>query len=161
MKLKRCKNIYIFALANYLIQNMEVNHWKLQKLLYYAHAKHLVDFKESLAAAQVEAWEKGPIFRTLFDKLKDHDSKEIITNPIPCSMRGQQLNASRLQVLNFVMEKYGWVDSKELMRQAINKLPCQQYYESPLPGYFPKVCVIPDIAIYQYFKKPENWHEFS
>lgn len=80
--MKKVGGIYIFTMANYIIKKIEVNQSKLQKLLYYAHAKNLVDFKESLTNTGVEAWGSGPIFRNLFQQIKNYDKNAIIKEPI-------------------------------------------------------------------------------
>jgi uncharacterized phage-associated protein len=42
--------------------------WKLQKLVYYSQAWHLVWDEEPLFDEPIEAWANGPVVRALYDK---------------------------------------------------------------------------------------------
>ncbi len=50
-----------------------VSHLKLQKLLYYSQAWHLVNFGRTLFPDPIEAWAYGPVVRSLYEKY----SKEV------------------------------------------------------------------------------------
>jgi uncharacterized phage-associated protein len=41
--------------------------WKLQKLVYYSQAWHIVWEDEALFDERIEAWANGPVVRTLYD----------------------------------------------------------------------------------------------
>lgn len=52
---------------------------KMQKLVYYAYAWHLVKTKEKLFSDQIEAWANGPVVPSLYVELKKFGSS---TSPI-------------------------------------------------------------------------------
>ncbi|WP_052177919.1 Panacea domain-containing protein [Chrysanthemum yellows phytoplasma] len=155
----RNTRIYISDCANYIIKRIDVNHMKLQKLLYYSYAAYLVKYKESLAVNLVEAWQKGPVFKRLYQKLKHYDKDEIIKDPVSQTFESK-LNWERKQVMYFIISKYGWVDSGSLMRQSMREAPFDNYFEETPMYHFPKACYIPDEAIYHYFKDSSNWYVF-
>ncbi|WP_227807272.1 Panacea domain-containing protein [Mulberry dwarf phytoplasma] len=155
----RNTRIYISDCANYIIKRIDVNHMKLQKLLYYSYAAYLVKYKESLAVNLVEAWQKGPVFKRLYQKLKHYDKDEIIKEPVSQTCESK-LNWERKQVMDFIISKYGWVDSGSLMRQSMREAPFDNYFEETPMYHFPKTCYIPDEAIYHYFKDSSNWYVF-
>lgn len=45
---------------------------KLQKLVYYSHAWHLVWEERPLFADRIEAWANGPVVRSLYDQHRGH-----------------------------------------------------------------------------------------
>jgi uncharacterized phage-associated protein len=48
--------------AKYIIKSLSVDNLKLQKLLYYSQAVHLVlNQKQALFLAPIEAWDFGPV----------------------------------------------------------------------------------------------------
>ena len=49
----------------------------LQKLAYVAHGWHLADRGEPLTDEPVEAWENGPVFRSLYDEFGDYGANPI------------------------------------------------------------------------------------
>ena len=49
----------------------------VQKLLYFAHASHLVSERKPLVRGAFEAWEFGPVCRPIYDALKEFGRKPI------------------------------------------------------------------------------------
>ncbi|NWN46059.1 Panacea domain-containing protein [Candidatus Phytoplasma pruni] len=156
---KKISNIFIADAANYLIKRVEVNHMKLQKLLYYAYCKHLVKYKEKFIVGKAQAWPKGPVFKPLYQHLKHYGRDEIIVKTIEQGNE-KKLSPSRKATLDFIINKYGFVDAGSLMRQTMREEPWQDYYEEAEYGHFPKSRSIPDESLYEYFKKEENWYHF-
>lgn len=54
-----------------------LDHMKLQKLVYYAHAWHLAIKGSPLFDDDIEAWPWGPVVRNLYIEFKDFKSKPI------------------------------------------------------------------------------------
>jgi uncharacterized phage-associated protein len=52
--------------AYILREHGEMSTWKLQKLLYYSQAWHLVWDEEPLFDERIEAWANGPVVRDLY-----------------------------------------------------------------------------------------------
>lgn len=68
---------FFLALANEtgeIITNL-----KLQKLVYYAQAWHLANFKKPLFEADFEAWVHGPVIPKLYQQYKERGSQPILT----------------------------------------------------------------------------------
>ncbi|MCY4576044.1 MAG: DUF4065 domain-containing protein [Chloroflexi bacterium] len=54
----------------------------IQKLVYFAHARHLALHKEPLIFQEFRAWQYGPVVRDLYDDLKSY-GKRRVTQTIP------------------------------------------------------------------------------
>lgn len=54
--------------AYILAQKGEMSTWKLQKLVYYAQAWHLVWEEQPLFPEPIEAWANGPVVRALYNE---------------------------------------------------------------------------------------------
>jgi len=64
------------AVANLIIEyceedNLEQTNLGLQKLMYFAHATYLAKYRIPLVRGGFEAWEYGPVSRTLYKSLKE------------------------------------------------------------------------------------------
>lgn len=53
-------------------QNKEINHLKLQKILYYIQAWNLALLNKPLFEEDFEAWLHGPVIRKVWDEYKGH-----------------------------------------------------------------------------------------
>lgn len=63
----------VFDVAEYILEKMgPLTAAKLQKLVYYCQAWHLVWTENLLFADKIEAWRNGPIVPALFDGHKGH-----------------------------------------------------------------------------------------
>lgn len=75
------------AVANYLLDKARddgelLTHMKLQKLVYIAHGWHLAVTGKPLLSDPVEAWQFGPVIRSLY-----HDLKHFGHEPISGRLR--------------------------------------------------------------------------
>ena len=101
------------TLAKYIIYKMQekgqkINHLKLQKLLYYVQAWHLVYTDEPLIKEEFEAWLHGPVNRNvwnyykgysiMFDNLPYEDNEDLEKI---CLTEDQQ------QIIDDVLDEYG------------------------------------------------------
>lgn len=81
---------------------------KLHKLTYMAHGWYLAIENEPLVVDAPEAWDNGPVFRKIWDRIRDYglDSNGHIrmTNGKPFAA---DLTPSEQAVLNHVWKKYG------------------------------------------------------
>lgn len=73
------------AIANYFLAKAEKERipmfpMKLQKLVYFAHGWHLGLYEKPLIDERIQAWEFGPVIRTLYDEFKEF-GKEPIRRP--------------------------------------------------------------------------------
>lgn len=127
------KNNYIsiLDLADYLIlrfqsEGIPLNFLKLHKLLYYIQAWHAVFFeKHPLFQEEPEAWVNGPVYRTIYDELKDTYNMydEIIQNinnndlldKVKAAHKKLNLSESQEKFLEAVTRKYGFMPSEKLV----------------------------------------------
>ncbi len=59
----------VYDVADYILaQCGAMSAMKLQKLVYYAQAWHLVWQEDALFPEQIEAWSHGPVVRELYDR---------------------------------------------------------------------------------------------
>lgn len=76
--------------------------WKLQKLVYYSQAWHLVWDGEPLFKARIEAWANGPVVPALYKK---HRGKfKVETWP---EGNRSKLTASEKETIDVVLRHYG------------------------------------------------------
>lgn len=60
-------------IRHFQLENRPVSNLKLQKLLYYIQAWHMVYFdKHTFFKEQPEAWVNGPVYRDIYTKYKDY-----------------------------------------------------------------------------------------
>jgi uncharacterized phage-associated protein len=65
----------VHDVAKYILAKRgSMSTWKLQKLVYYSQAWHLVWRDEPLFAEPIEAWANGPVVRALYDQHRGHFS---------------------------------------------------------------------------------------
>jgi len=74
------------AIANLLIEyanrlGLSLSNLSIQKLLYFAHASYLATNETPLVRGSFEAWEYGPVCRTVYDSLKMY-GRDAVTEPI-------------------------------------------------------------------------------
>lgn len=50
----------------------DMTHLKLQKLVYFAEATHLAINDQELFEEPIEAWELGPVIRSVYEAFRDH-----------------------------------------------------------------------------------------
>lgn len=55
-----------------------ISNLKMQKLLYYAQAWHLVNFDEALFKEAIRPWKLGPVIREVYNEYKKFESSAII-----------------------------------------------------------------------------------
>jgi uncharacterized phage-associated protein len=67
--------IDVRAIANLILdraeqQSRDVTNMALNKLVYFVHCDYLVETKEALVTAKIEAWQHGPVFREVYHEFK-------------------------------------------------------------------------------------------
>lgn len=59
----------VFDVAEFVLDDLGASStMKLQKIIFYSHAHHLVRYGTPLISGRIEAWANGPVIPTLFDK---------------------------------------------------------------------------------------------
>jgi uncharacterized phage-associated protein len=79
-----------------------MNTWKLQKLVYYCQAWHLVWDEEPLFEERIEAWSNGPVAPDLY---KVHRGQYRVTEWTQGDI--QNLTTSEKESINIVLRDYG------------------------------------------------------
>ena len=98
---------------------------KLQKLCYYAQALHLARHGTPLFREDIEAWEHGPVVRSLWEQTK-YSSEPI---PVPESAAEPDSHFPTA-VLTLVKELYGMQTAGTLRGMTHDEAPWQEAWES-------------------------------
>jgi uncharacterized phage-associated protein len=100
-----------------------VSHKKLQKLLYYVEAWHLVNMGNSIVDEDFEAWVHGPVVPELYHQLKEfgfndlkvvNDEHETVHKEIESIIQTNKLTDDQLDLIYSVLNKYSSLSSLEL-----------------------------------------------
>ncbi len=67
-----------YFLARARLAGEEVTHMKLQKLMYYAYGHTLACTNSELFEEEIEAWQFGPVVRSVYDQYADFGRSPII-----------------------------------------------------------------------------------
>lgn len=127
------KNQKITALmvAQYFLKlaaenNKSVTNKKLQKLLYYAQAWHLVFFDKKLFNERIEAWVHGPAIPSIYKKFRNFEFNPIKTNLSDVVF---SFNPQQKEFLDSVWKVYGNKDAEYLEILTHSELPWQEARE--------------------------------
>lgn len=152
------KQVSPIDLSKYVIKyvnNMghEVNHLKLQKLIYYTDAWHSVFIGKPLIIEDFQAWMHGPVVRTLWDYYKG----ESILNGV-ISYRDDptdlmlDVTFEQMEIINDVLDEYGDKSSYYLECLTHDEYPWQHARR----GYAPSdkcTNIIPKEIIKQFYEE--------
>jgi uncharacterized phage-associated protein len=108
-----------------------VTHKKLQKLLYYIDAWHLVYFEYPLIEEDFQAWVHGPVLPSLYEVLKDSgfNNPKVVSDdfdPDPEHIEAlieSSLSVDQLDLIDSVLNKYGNLTAFELEMLAHSEAP--------------------------------------
>ncbi|NWN45732.1 Panacea domain-containing protein [Candidatus Phytoplasma pruni] len=156
------KKTNVFQVANYIIEEChkkninDLTNLKLQKLVYYARAHHLVLTKkqEKLVDYNFEAWDFGPVIPQLFQKIRQYvKPHKNITHTIPLTekeLTNEPLTPQQKTSIDHIIFKYGRKTGQVLSLLTHNESPWYDVWE-PDKAY--SESIITDEAIYQYYLK--------
>jgi len=103
-----------------------ITNLKLQKLLYYAQAWYLVNSRRRLYEDKIEAWEFGPVIRSLYSKWKRHGN-----SPIPYKLIGNEESPFGASQISFLKEFYSIfsnISATNLVNMSHNETPWKDAY---------------------------------
>lgn len=107
-------------------EKKSITNKKLQKLLYYAQAWHLVFEDEPLFKEEIEAWIHGPVVNDVYQTFKGFGH-----NPIVWKLKDKEVEKTPGQdLLNDVWSAYGKFDAEYLEVLTHNELPWQEAREN-------------------------------
>ncbi len=107
------------AISNLLLDmagagGIPVSNLALQKLLYFAHARHLVEVKQPLVTGYFEAWQHGPVHPAAYQAFKAAGEAAITFRAVRRDpLTGQETrleapqNAAVLRLIRWVTASYG------------------------------------------------------
>lgn len=101
-------------LAKYIVCKMaergeNINHLKLQKLLYYVQVWHLVYSDEPLIDEDFEAWLHGPVLRSVWNYYRTFS---IMLDTLPCKEYKLKLTKEQEEIIEDVLDEYGYFPPK-------------------------------------------------
>lgn len=99
------------AIANTLVDiaGRSLTQMKLHKLTYMAHGWHLAITGEPLVTDKPEAWDNGPVFRLIWDRIRDYglDNRGRILKRNRRPFEAEDISEQEMNVLRHVWRKYG------------------------------------------------------
>lgn len=99
-----------------------VSHKKLQKLLFYVDAWHLVNFGEPILEEDFQAWMHGPVVPELYHQLKEfgfnnlkviNDEEETVDKEIEAIIAKNRIE-DKVEFIYSVLDNYGSLSSFDL-----------------------------------------------
>lgn len=109
------------AIANEFLRRRGSDAWpqqlSIQKLTYIAHGWNLAINGEPLVAEQPQAWDNGPVFRSIWDHIKEHGYRGAhctLVDPMTKTEFEEPLSDKERAVIDHVWAKYGSKSSSEL-----------------------------------------------
>jgi uncharacterized phage-associated protein len=119
--------------ANYFLQKANnegdlLTNLKIQKLLYYAQAWYLVNFKSSLFGENIIAWNLGPVVQEIYDEFKKFGA-----SPIIYKETNTEANFFTVEQKEFLDEFYDIFikfSAHELVNMSHNELPWKDAIKS-------------------------------
>ena len=133
-----CKAINV---AEYIINTISVDNLKLQKLLFYSQAVHLVLNKTPLFNDRIEAWMYGPVVPSVYKKYKKF-GYEILQ---PNKTQKATLSDSEIESIDMVLDYYGNMNGVQLITKTHQESPWKDVYVAN------KNILITNESIYNYF----------
>ena len=127
----------VFDVAKYILTSIggSISTMKLQKLVYYSQAWHLVIYnKNPLFQEEIQAWDNGPVCRELFDL---HKGKfDISFKDIPDSkLSGKLLTLKQKKVVDMIISSYGRRNGSWLSALSHEEDPWKRTYIPPKKGH--------------------------
>ncbi|MCB0280610.1 MAG: DUF4065 domain-containing protein [Calditrichaeota bacterium] len=129
------KKVDILDLSRFLItycknNEIELNQLKLQKLLYYIQAWHLVYFNNDLIFDDVpEAWVNGPVYRKVYDVYKPSVYRDLTKSDKVEELTTIDLNDEQIKFLESIMDHYGLMPHEKLVFLTHAEKPWNQARE--------------------------------
>ncbi len=120
-------------ITNYVNQKGDtISHKKLQKLLYYVEAWHLVNFNNPILSEDFQAWVHGPVVPELYHKLKEfgfndlkvvNDEFETVDEEIKNIIEKNEISDETIEFIYSVLDRYGSLTSFELELLSHSEAP--------------------------------------
>jgi uncharacterized phage-associated protein len=116
----------------------------MQKLLYYAQAWYLVNFKLPLFGEAIKAWNLGPVIKEIYDAFKKYGASPIkyeVTSREPEVFTNEQINyldefydvfikLSAHELVNMSHNELPWREALKTAHKTISLDSMERYYNS-------------------------------
>jgi uncharacterized phage-associated protein len=100
----------VHDIAAYILRKQgSMSTWKLQKLVYYSQAWHLVWDEEPLFKARIEAWANGPVVPELYRRHRGQFSIDRWKDGNPTA-----LTDTERETIDTVLDSYGQLTGRQL-----------------------------------------------
>ena len=134
----------VAEVAKYIINSVQVDNLKLQKLAFYSQAVHLVlNDGKPLFPEEIEAWQYGPVVPELYSLYKPFGF-----DPIPRVGGGGHLTAQEIESVDIALEYYGSMTGIQLINQTHQEAPWKSVYKPDT-----KHIIIPKDSIYNFYRQ--------
>lgn len=151
-------NTYIYRIAGWFIQkgideNRPIDHLKLQKLVYYAHAWWMAFDKGELIQEKIEAWQYGPVIRELWEEYKYCGEQSIQKTSIEYEVLGHTFSEDLKEFLSAVWNVYGQYTGWQLVCITHKDGEPWKVVHDKHEGDLVLIPIIPNKLIKKIFKK--------
>lgn len=142
------------SIAKWFVNNTDrsvgeaVTHLKVQKLLYYAQAWHLLAYKTPLFEEDMQAWSHGPVAPTVYKEFKDSSWNAI--PPFEGEGDLSDLGEDSTSILRQVLNIYGDFSAKRLEHMTHAEAPWK-ITRGDLPPEAKCTRIIPKELMLRYF----------
>lgn len=112
----------VHDVARYILnEHGEMDTWKLEKLVYYSQAWHIVWDSEALFAERIEAWANGPVVPELFREHRGDFKKSSWPKG-----NVSHLTASQKESIDVVLKHYGKLTGFQLRELTHSEPPWRE-----------------------------------
>lgn len=123
-------NFYAVEVAEYIIgyaneQNYSVSNLKLQKILYFIQAQFLVTLGYPCFKDVIEAWDFGPVVRSVYNQYKRYGSANIYLGNMSLETKMNELEKFNIQR---VVDKCANFSANQLVEITHNQDPWKNAY---------------------------------
>ena len=103
-----------------------ISNLKLQKLCYYAQGFYLAFFDKPLFDDQIEAWQHGPVIKSLYHEYKEHGAMGIPSiDKLDLSIYPKRVS----ELLNEIYKLYGQYSAWRLRQLTHREPPWREAYD--------------------------------
>jgi len=130
--MKTAKEIAEYCIYYFGAKNEAITNLKLQKILYYIQAWHLVYFNgDPLFSEEPEAWANGPVYRSVYNiykkysigNIKINTSFKNIDNDLMTKETQLGLSPKQINLIRAVLQKYGSIPTFSLVHLTHSEDP--------------------------------------
>ena len=142
----------VVAVAEHVLKRLgSSSTMKLQKIVYYSQAYHLVRYGQPLFCERIEAWRNGPVIRDLYDL---HAHEFVISDGyFGIDLTTGQLQEHEVAAIDHVVNVLGKRTGKELSELTHSEAPWRNA-RGDIPPHWSSSSLISIEAIKNYYGSP-------